>query len=551
MAAVMVAFVGVVVWALPQVVWIGHADYAENANVARNLVQGRGLTVDYVAQFYKDYPGISHPAETWPLLQPLLIAPFFAMFGPTTWAAKLPNLFILLALAWAVFVLASRLWDARVGLFAGVLTLLHPYFFNTVLYPINDLAFTAIFFALGWLVWRAIYPDAAVRSPRDVIGIGVLAGLLVWSKPSGGVLLAGLGLWAFVVWWRQRHSEAAGGVPWRAVALLAGAFVVVLFPLVVRNLVALGTPYFSTESLDAWILRYWPYHDWEDIYKVYVGAPDYPHPRWVVGGKFGYQNLFDAIAINFRWVWEKGVMGGIKNSEFVIGPLPLLGAAVGFAALSRRVASLFAMVFVSIAIYGLFVLLYWHFEGRYFQVAVPWLYMLFGWGVVWMWDRLRARFSSWKMSWVAWSVPLLAMAAFAWPSLSEIKDYLTFDTRPTSFTVAMDWLSRNSTASDVVMTRDPWELNWYTERKAVMVPNDDLATVKKIVAQYGVTMLQLGGPADGININACPPDGEVDGGYPTGSRPALGKLYCGYEMPGFTRVYQNGDLTIYRVTNAP
>jgi hypothetical protein len=64
-------------------------------------------------------------------------------------------------------------------------------------------------------------------------------------------------------------------------------------------------------------------------------------------------------------------------------------------------------------------------------------------------------------------------------------------------------------------------------------------------------MLQLGGPADGININACPPDGEVDGGYPTGSRPALGKLYCGYEMPGFTRVYQNGDLTIYRVTNAP
>ena len=58
---------------------------------------------------------------------------------------------------------------------------------------------------------------------------------------------------------------------------------------------ALGTPYFSTESLDAWILRYWPYHEWEEIYKVYVGAADYPHPRWVVGGKFGYENLVDAM----------------------------------------------------------------------------------------------------------------------------------------------------------------------------------------------------------------------------------------------------------------
>ena len=38
--------------------------------------------------------------------------------------------------------------------------------------------------------------------------------------------------------------------------------------------------------------------------------------------------------------------------------------------------------------------------------------------------------------------------------------------------------------------------------------------------------------------------------FPTGSRPALGKLYCGYDMPGFTRVYRNGDLTIYRLAQS-
>src|SRR5439155_17792844 len=166
------------------------------------LVSGKGLTVDYIAQFYKDYgPGISHPADTWPLLQPLLITPFFALFGSTTWAAKLPNLFLVLVLAWAVYIAASRLWDSRVGLLAGLLTLAHPYFFNSVLYPINDLGFTLIFFLLAWLVWsqgsgvrgqgsgpqETLAPNPQPLSPGTAFAgrIGVLAGLLVWSKPSG------------------------------------------------------------------------------------------------------------------------------------------------------------------------------------------------------------------------------------------------------------------------------------------------------------------------------------------------------------------------------
>ncbi|MEO8288846.1 MAG: glycosyltransferase family 39 protein [Chloroflexota bacterium] len=547
MLGAMLIFTAVALWALPQVVWIGHADYAENANVARNFVEGRGLTVDYIAQFYTDYPGITHPAETWPLLQPLIIAPFFAVLGATTFAAKLPNLFILLALVWAVFVLASRLWDARVGLIAGLFTLLHPYFFNAVLYPINDLAFTAIFFVLAWLVWRSLDQPAQSTShiPYNALGIGLLAGLLIWSKPSGATLLLGLLLWAFLVWWRRPRASKFD-LPWRALAAVGVAFALVLLPLVARNLLAFGKLFYSTESLDAWILRFYPYHDWEDIYKVYVGAADYPHPRWVVGGKFGYQNLLNAILINFRWVWERG--SDMTKSDFIIAPVPFLGAVVGFVALSRRVAGLFIMVAISIAIYGLFVLFYWHFEGRYFQVAIPWLYMLLAWAIVWLWDRVRAVLpdATWRRaSFVA--LPLVTLA-FLLPSLVELQNYLKFDTRPTSFTVAMDWLSQNSTPDDVVMTRDPWELNWHSRRKAVMIPNDDLATIRRIADQYGVTMLQLGGPADGININACPPDGSASSGYPTGTRKALGKLYCGYEMPGFQRVYQNGDLTIYRLT---
>jgi 4-amino-4-deoxy-L-arabinose transferase-like glycosyltransferase len=548
------AFAGVALWAIPQVAWIGHADYAENANIARSLVEGHGLSVDYTAQFYTDRPQLTHAADTWPLLQPLLIAPFFAVFGPQTWAAKLPNLLILLALAWAVFYVGARLWDRRAGLIAGLLTLLHPYFFNTVLFPINDLAFTALFFALGYVAWRAVEGQERGRGLLIALLIGALAGLLIWSKPSGAALLVGLGLGAGWMWWRRRgrsdEEDSAPGereIPWRGLLVAGGAFALVVVPLIIRNTLDFGSPFYSTEGYDAWILRYWPFYEWENIYKYYVGS-ELPHPRWLVGGKFGYQNLFDAIGINFSWVWIQGVMSDVSKSDFVIGIVPLLGAGIGLVTASRRAVRLFGLAFFSMGLYALFILLYWHYEGRYFQVLIPWCYLLLAGGMVWLADVVGALWRG-RTGKVAAAIALVVLAgAFMWPSFEPIRNDLTNTTRPTSFTVAMDWLVQNSTPSDVVMTRDPWELNWHSRRRAVMIPLDDLATIKEVARRYGATMLQLGGPTDGINVANCPADANAKGGFPTGTRPALGKLYCGYEIPGFTLVYKNGDLTIYRLS---
>lgn len=561
MVSAMLMYAGLSVWTISQVDWIGHADYAENAVIARSFVQGRGLTVDYIAQFYKQYAGVSHPAETWPLLQPLMIAPFFAIFGPETWAAKLPNLFVMLGLTWAVFWVASRLWDSRVGLLAGLLTLAHPYFFNSVLYPINDLTFTFLFFVLAWLVWRQVSPYGRAglspeRAPRPrarfrsrrLMMIGVLSGLLVWSKPSGAVMLAGLGIWAAWTWWRVYRPDGMK-VPWRGLLLPAGAFALVLSPLIIRNLLAFGAPFFSTESYDAWILRYWNGDQtfWENIYKVYAGG-ELPHPRWVVGGKFGYENLFDAVGRNFRWVWEKGVLGQPGEGDYVIGLLPLTGAIVGLAAATRRTGSLFGVVGLSLGMYALFVLFYWHFEGRYFQVVVPWLSMLLAWGIFWVWDYLRrALREGVGRKWGLLLLPL-AVAGFLWPSVSLVLDQAAHDTQPTGFVTTMEWLKENSTAQDVVMTRDPWELNWYTGRGAVMIPNDDLQTIERIGKQYGVTMLQLGGPIDRVDVERCPGDPTSTGPFPTGSRPALGRLYCGREMVGYKLVFRQGGGTIYRLS---
>ena len=554
----MALYAAISLWTILNSDWIGHADYAENAVIARNLVQGRGLTVDYVAQFYDDYPGISHPAETWPLLQPLMIAPFFVLFEPETWAAKLPNLFVMLALTWTVFHVGSRLFDARVGLLAGLFALSHPYFFTSVLFPINDLAFTLFFFALAWVIWSRVSPyattgetqenDAPPRfQTRDLVLAGVLAGLLVWSKPSGAVLLLGLGIW--VAWtWRKHNRGSAQKVPWRALAILIGTVGLVLLPLFVRNIVTFDKPFYSTESFDASILRYWNGDQtlWERIYKVYVGG-ELPHPRWIIGGKFGYDTLLDAIGRNIGWVWQRGVMGAPGEGDYVFGLLPMVGAFLGLSAATRRVGNLFGMVGLSLSLYALFVLGYWHFEGRYFQVAVPWLYLLLAWGLFWLWDRLRQSLrEGLGRHWGLLLLPV-GVAALLWPNLEIIGEQIEANTRPTGYVATLNWIAANSNPSDVVMTRDPWELNWHSGRRAVMIPFDDLPTIERIAEQYGVTMLQLGGPVDRVDEERCPESPGADASYPTGSRPALGGLYCGVERPGYELVFKDGGGTIYRL----
>ena len=52
------------------------------------------------------------------------------------------------------------------------------------------------------------------------------------------------------------------------------------------------------------------------------------------------------------------------------------------------------------------------------------------------------------------------------------------------------WLKANSAPGDVAMTRLPWQLNWVSERPALMVPNtDDPAVFLRLARHYRVRFL--------------------------------------------------------------
>jgi hypothetical protein len=589
-----------------QMDYIGHADYADNAVAARNIVQGKGYSLDYAAQFYEKYT-LPRPADTWPPLQPFLIVLFYLIFGPTVWAAKLPNLLAAAALAYAIFHYGSRLFNRRAGLAAGLLSLIavvpafssSPAFFESIAYPINDLPFTLLAF-LNFGFWlldfklkkpegsrqraegsrqraegrgqraddsEAVPPVAfeevvepglaipathsdtvttgtistptpgqvltpmardSVAEPQNdkhktapapkkgrlapplvarltgpvsplvapllvalrgrgrgqVVIAGLLAGLLFLSKPSGGVVLVGLGLWLL---WRKYLAAEKIWLPWRTIFGWAAMTLLTISPFIIRNLLQFKTLYHSTETWDAWITKWNPPD--ENIYNLFPPFSNTPLPGPVKLLEYGWDNNLNAIANQFRRFF-----GHLLDGQ-LLPPLLIGLALLGGLALTRRPGRLLGLLGASFLIYWLAFSVLWHYEPRYYLFWLPWAYLLGLYGLSWLYDKISANNpvepGENRRRVAVWPV-IIVVVLLAAPGLQALADDGPLYTRPTGIVLAADWLKENTPSDAVVMSRNVWELSFHSQRLGVMTPNNaTLDQVKEVMRAYGVRYLQL------------------------------------------------------------
>ncbi len=528
-----------VVYRLP---YVGHADYADNAVVARNLLAGRGWVVDYVTQFYQLYDGVTRPQETWPLLQPVWIAPFLALFGEHAWAAKVPNLLFNVVLLLLIYGVGTHLWDRRVGLTAALLTLTNHLFFKLTIYTTSDLAFVVFSVAALYLLYCAHTARAApvsasnastgggissqspalllpVVQPRDstvidrrtlvqLVGAGVFTGLMMLQKPGSAIIAVGMGVWLLMQGgqsqWQARASEPDIGAMaarvwawfrrrmWYAVLWSLPAFLL-LAPYIIRNQMLFGAPVYSTESYDAWVLGYRGDSGdaWSDIYRVYVpelGGQGLPDRSWILRWGFDLtlgklQTQVEAVRDYLMPAWsgltqtpagEPATPPLLSQNERknLLSPVGAWLAFLGVVAALRYRRRLLALLTMAFGPYTLFLVTYWHAnEERYFLMAIPWLLLLAAW-VVWAgYDRLAA---IGRRIWSPLALLLVVLALFnivqfSWPIIAKKVRVEPELWQPDL--VAYEWLRENTPPDAVVMTRNPWQLNWHAQRPSLMIPN--------------------------------------------------------------------------------
>jgi hypothetical protein len=463
--------------------FIGHADYADNAVVARNLLAGKGFTVDYVTQFYNPDLALSHPQETWPLLQPVLIAPFFRLLGDSPFAAKLPNLFLQVALALVVYALGTNLFDRRVGLLAVLLLLLNRFIFRLIIFPTSDLAFTLLaMLTLAQLFRAGEREQEGARPWGSYAWAGVWAGLMMLAKPNGAIFVVIALAWD--LFWRWRDHRWQG---WWKDWLALGIPAALLFaPWVVRNIVLFGAPIHSTEATDAWILKY---RDWEEIYRVYYS--DVPNRSWLL--RYGFDAVFQAVGTEFT-KWRQYFTVDSNSLLTLAGSALALG---GLFTLRKKPARLFSLVGAVLLLFGTVICTYWHVEERYFVPFIPWLVLLAARGLWWIYDALayrrdeEGRRSPRGWAWLGLVVVVLVCSQLVAPFFQEAAAKVDMDRGKASELQAYTWLAENSDPQDVVMTRVPWQLTYYTGRRSVMIPQGGLQEIQGIAEKYGASYLFL------------------------------------------------------------
>ena len=506
--------------------FIGHADYADNAVVARNLVYGRGWVVDYVTQFYQVYDQVTRPQETWPLLQPVWIAAAFIVAGVSDQSARIPNVLFLGLLLVMTYHIGRKIWDSRVGIYAAIVVGFNIFVFRQLIFATTDLAFMLFHLGSLYAVWRMRAPIAPQPFPsrwdsmvvRSIIA-GVWTGLMLLQKPgSGGITAIGLGLWLL---YEYRSSIQVGlTTPWQRlrgaltefvtrlwpIALWALIALFIVSPYVERNMRLFGSPAYTTEQYDAWVLEY---TQWDAIYRVYaadggIGSGDIPERSWLL--RWGFDGVLAKVVKQFVAVrdymmpalpeFPAGV-SQIGAPDAALGMVPTVViwfAIVGLLAWQSVNHRLIRRVIVAAFVpYLLFMVLYWHAnEPRYWVAWIPWFGLFAGAGLIAVFERMRG----WHQQRMAFPalVLVLAVTAFsALPAVEYAQQRRVVDAQIVTADLDMyRYLRANTPLSAVMMTRVPWQLNWYAERPAVMIPSDtDAETLLRLAKHYRVQYLVL------------------------------------------------------------
>ncbi len=534
------ACAGAFVWKLRIVApiqYVGHADASGYAEMAHSLIQGRGLEVDYISWYFRKYdPGIVRPEDHWPPLYSFLIVPFFLTMGRTALAAKMPSLLIsAFAFPGVTAALAWRVSRSRAAAFAsGLCVLLYTPIFSMSLHCLSDVTFGCL--VVGALLCAVVAQDR----PRWHLGVGVLLALAYYSKGSTLVLVPAFALYYLAR--RGRRRAWTGDDRW--VALSWAVFALLLAPWVARNLAHFGEPLYSTQSHAA---GYIGWKSWEEgTYSLYWGeeppslGDKLENPRRLA------QTSVEHAQRHVWWLFARygkkwGAFAAADISTYWLGFACLAGAAIATAhgvwrwltrrrapaprvdARSARPAPYGLFALVALAHVG-FLSVCWEPISRLLIPLMP-LVIIAGWHTI---HAVSARIADASGAGRRFAAAVVLAALALW-SEHELRDlwqlrqnggYAWRESGQGWMDVGR-WMRENAPGS-VTMTRNPWELHFYSQEFAVQIPRAPLDRISEVARYYGVTHL-----------------------IPEARRPTLAPLLSG-ELPGLTEEFRSGGVVLYR-----
>jgi hypothetical protein len=550
--------------------YVGHADASGYAEMADSLVHGRGFEVDYISFYFIKYPHIYRPEDHWPPLYSMFIAPFYLILGKSAFSAKLPSIIIsCFFLPLVIYYLTKELSKSRItSLSAGVTVLLSPSFYEWSLHCLSDVTFA--FMVCAFVLFAVKSLD---KKPYFYLA-GFFMGLSYYAKGSAIVLIPCYILF-YILHNLKFHRWKLQIKPiWDALknkAFLMGLLIafLVLLPWFVRNFIHFHDPLFTTQRFAA---GYGGYVDWEiGTYDLYWGEKPPPTYRdkfndgiyyvadmtwkyfktnvwWTFMDIYSQWGKFSKRAFLTYFVCLPAIPGifllwGNKKRHIVwmVALALLIFLSLGWFPIDRMVLPIIPLM-MALGWSAYYIILKNIF--KYLDRGFAFIFDLFSNFFLGKIDKLKRNFSykdmiknnllavkkilfnpriSTGFAILCFLVPVIILSSESINSDKKSRGY-PFREADEAWMDMGIWLKNNAPYDSVTMTRNPWELHFYSDQPAVQIPRTNLDKTMEVMRFY--------------NANYIIPQLSI--------RPSLEPLVTGKTL-GLQLVYDNKTLQLYKV----
>ncbi len=444
-------------------------DSTEYALVARNLAEGLGYTADFVTLHMTWYPEVRHVPEMHGLLQPVMLASLFKVFGPENGMVRALGLFFLVGTALLTFLLGRRLYGSLCGALSAALLLTTPTTLVIAVSGNDDVGFA--FFFVGSVL--ALVAGLESGRDRDFLLAGA-AGAFALLEKLAGLILPGLWVGALlfpVVTGRWPARRAL-----RAMTLVVPPFAFALACYLMRNQVTSGQMMFRLGALD-WILKTGGYGA---AYAIHDPLPSLGEMLRELGPSEVLRISLDQVRL---------FLGALLPTH--PGPLPIWSLSLGLVSMpfAWRAAPSYGWI-CTLALLGTlaFICGLYHVEDRYFIFLLPLFLICAVGGAQSLLHSFRE--SPRLQRGLAFGLSLSVCGLLAY-NLWSSRRWVQYTAEQPEHVCdeARDWLRRESPAEARVLTLDPWGTTWTTRRASVFVPNGPVEDALRVARHYDTQFL--------------------------------------------------------------
>jgi hypothetical protein len=451
-------------------------------DVARALQAGHGFNIDFIWSFVD--VGGRIPAQPilpiasnahWMPLASLVQLPTMWLLGPTPLASALPFLLIGALAAPMTWLLAREVGAGdRIALAAAIAVSVPAAAAIYMSQPDNFSLFQPLGTAALWLTARGLKGDR-----RSFALAGLMVGLATLARNDGVLLGAAVGL-AFL-WDRWRAWRSNGGrmpaIPWRYAFACFGLFLVVMAPWYLRQLAVFGS--LSPSSSSGRILLIQNYEQMNSVtsdtsLSGFLGQGIGPLLASRILGFVSAIQVFFVIACSAVLAPFVVVGAWARRRSIDFGPFFLYAGLLFGAA---------GLVFAVHVPYGTFL------HSAVALVPISYILELEGVVIVATWVARRRR--GWtedraaRLFLIA-AVGTVLLNAGAFGFLAARSWNQERDMRLDA-SAALDRTGAPKT--DLLLSADPGGFEYFTGHGGVVTPNDSLAVIREVAADYGTRWL--------------------------------------------------------------